>query len=82
MKAKILKLIKEPLLEVGIIVDNILYVKEDDTNFLRIIIDKEPYVNLDDCVTATKIIDPIIEKADIIDESYILDVCSKEKGGK
>ncbi|HHT38239.1 MAG TPA: hypothetical protein GXZ95_02350 [Mollicutes bacterium] len=75
------KLIEEPLSKINIIVDDVVYVKENGINFLRVTIDKEPYVGVDDCVAATKIIDPIIDKEDIIKDSYILDVCSKERGG-
>ena len=42
-----------------------------------IIIDKMPYVDLDTCVEATHIINPILDEADLIDESYVLNVCSK-----
>ena len=50
--------------------------------FLRVIIDKEPYVDVDTCVKATEIINPILDKIeDEFDDAYVLDVCSKEKGG-
>ncbi|MDD2489976.1 MAG: hypothetical protein PHY26_01830 [Bacilli bacterium] len=80
-KQKLINLLKEPLLTIGIKIDNIIELKEDNINFLRIIIDKEPYIDIDDCVEATKIINKIIDKVDISDESYVLDVCSKQKGG-
>lgn len=74
-------LIENPLLEIGIKVDDVCYVKEGNMNILRITIDKDPYIDVDDCVAATKIINPLIDSEDIINDSYILDVCSKEKGG-
>ena len=82
MKKQILRLIKKPLLDINIKVEDILLVEEDNVKFLRIIIDKEPYIDIDDCVTATKLIDPIIDQLDIVEDSYILDVCSKEKGDR
>lgn len=78
---KVLKLIKEPLEKEGIAIDSVSYLREDNNNFLRIVIDKEPFIDVDTCVTATKIINPIIDSTDIIKDAYILDVCSKEKGG-
>ena len=75
------KLIEGPLSDISIILDDVVFVKEDGINFLRIVIDKARYVDVDDCVAATKIINPIIDKEDIIDDTYVLDVCSKEKGG-
>jgi ribosome maturation factor RimP len=79
MENKILNLIKEDLEKINIKVDTIEYVKENGTNFLRIVIDKEGFVTSEDCVNATKIINPILDNANVIEESYILDVCSKER---
>lgn len=82
MKEEIIKgLISKPLEEVNIMVDSVSYGKESNHYILRITIDKEPYINVEDCEMATKIINPIIDDADLISDSYILDVCSKEKGG-
>ncbi|MDD2469604.1 MAG: hypothetical protein PHI22_01555 [Bacilli bacterium] len=75
------RLIEEHLAEINIKIDTITYQKEENTNVLRIIIDKDPYINVDDCVAATNIISPIIDKEDIINDTYVLDVCSKTKGG-
>lgn len=68
----------------GIITDNnyvlldVQYVKEDNLMFLRVIIDKEGILDVEDCVTVSKLINPILDKEDPIKENYILDVCSKE----
>ena len=37
-------------------------------------------IDLDTIVAATEVINPIIDKLDLIDDSYILDITSKEKG--
>ena len=37
-------------------------------------------IDINDCVNVTRIIDPMLDDIDYIKESYILDVCSKEKG--
>ena len=37
-------------------------------------------IDLDTIVAATEVINPIIDKLDLIDDSYILDIVSKEKG--
>ncbi len=73
-------LIEESIKESGYILDEVLYVKEDGNNFLRVIIDKIGIIDVEDCVTVTRIIDPILDTVDYISDSYILDVCSKEKG--
>ena len=58
------------------------YQKEEGNNVLRIVIDKEGIVDLNDCIAVNKIINPILDEKDPISESYILDVCSKEKGSE
>lgn len=77
---KIKNLICAPIEEAGYILDAILYVREEGQKFLRIIIDKEGIIDIEDCIKVTKIVGPIIDEADPISENYIMDVCSKEKG--
>lgn len=73
-------LIQETIESNGYKLNDVLYVKEGNSYFLRIIIDKEGIVNIDDCTKVTHLINPILDEADPISESYILDVCSVEKG--
>ena len=80
IEKKVTELIKEKIEKQGIILDQVLYVKEGSQYFLRIVIDKQGFIDLDDCVNVTNIINPILDKNDIIESNYILDVCSKEKG--
>lgn len=81
MEEKIKKLIKEPIESKGYILDSVEYVKENGTYFLRIIIDKEnEYITVNDCVEVNSLLDPILDEIDFIKDSYIVDICSKEKG--
>ena len=80
IEEKVTNLIKKPIEDTGIILDQVLYVKEGNQYFLRVVIDKQGFIDLDDCVNITNIINPILDKNDIIENNYILDVCSKEKG--
>ena len=75
----VLNLIEQPLLAEGLRVDEVLFLKEDNNYFLRIIIDKEGFVDLNTCIKATKIINPLLDD-DLTDKAYILDITSKEKG--
>ena len=77
---KVKELIEEEVKQNGYIIDEVLYVKEDGNYFLRVVIDKNGVIDVEDCVTVTRIIDPILDTVDYITDSYILDVCSKEKG--
>lgn len=78
--SEVKELINKPVSDAGYVVDEVLYEKEAGTNFLRIIIDKAGVVDVDDCVTVSNIVNPLLDEKDFIEESYILDVCSKEKG--
>ena len=70
-----------PSLEkLNIIITDITYSKKGKYNFLTIELDKEGGLDLDTIVEASNIINPIIDKLDLIDDSYILDVISKERG--
>ncbi len=81
MLEKIKEAIKEPLAKMEIVVDDISFDKEGSYYFLRITLDKVNGLDLDTIVEATNIINPILDELDIIEESYILDVSSKERGG-
>lgn len=83
MIQKVKDLIEEPLNNANINLCDVLYAKENGMYFLRVIIDKEPFVDVDTCVTATEIINPLIDEIeDEFDDAYVLDVCSMEKGEK
>ena len=83
MDAKVRELIEEPLKENNIKLCDVEYVKEGAMYFLRVVIDKEPFVDVDTCVLATEVINPLIDTLeDEFDEAYVLDVCSLEKGDK
>ena len=77
---KIRASIEEPMQKMNIMITNIEYVEEGNYNFLRIELDKASGLDLDTIVDATNVINPIIDELDLIDDSYILDIISKEKG--
>ena len=66
--------------ELSIIVDDIVYESENGYNFLKITLDKVNGLDIDAVVEATNVINPIIDELDLIDEEYILDISSKERG--
>ena len=80
MEEKIKGLIKDVIESNGYILDDVLYVKEGSIYFLRVVIDKNGIMDVEDCVTVSNLINPILDKEDPIEDNYILDVCSKEKG--
>ena len=72
--------VSDALKEKEIIVDDISIVKKGKYNFLTIVLDKVGGIDLEEIVDATNIINPIVDEYDICDDSYILDVISKERG--
>ncbi len=74
---------QKALAEKEIIVDSVSYQKNTaNYNVLAIVLDKVGGIDLDTVVEATNIINPIVDLYDLGDDSYILDVVSKERGEK
>lgn len=63
-----------------IIVDDVTFEEKGKYHFLTITLDKIGGIDLETIVDATKIVNEVVDKADITDDSYILDVVSKERG--
>lgn len=80
LEEKIFEMLHTTVEENGYILHTVSYEKEGNLYFLRIEIDSIQGVTVEDCVTVSKLINPILDKENPIEESYILDVCSKEKG--
>ncbi len=74
------KEITEPMNKMDIIVDSVDFVNENNYYFLKIVLDKVNGIDLDTIVEATNVINPIIDKLDLIEEEYVLDISSKERG--
>lgn len=67
----------EPLAEeFGYILWDVEYVKEGTQRILRITIDSEEGIGVDDCEKMHRAIDPVLDEADPIEEAYFLEVSS------
>ena len=73
-------LIEGPMKEMELEIVSIEYVLENNYHFLKIVLDKISGIDMDTIVEATNIINPILDEHDLIDEEYILDISSKERG--
>ena len=62
--------------EAGCTLWDVEYVREGSERFLRVYIDKVGGVNITDCETVARAMDPILDEADPIAESYHFEVCS------
>lgn len=69
--------IAEPLArQLGLILWDVRFVKEGTNWFLRVIIDKEGGVGIDDCVAMNDALDAPLDEADPIEQSYNLQISS------
>ena len=62
--------------ELGCWLWDVEYVKEGARRVLRITIDSEEGITIDDCEKLHRAIDPILDEADPIEEAYYLEVSS------
>ena len=72
----VFSLVKEPVEKCGVSLWDVRFLKEGAEYYLRIFIDKDGGVSIEDCTRVSHAIDPIIDEADPIDRSYYLEVCS------
>ena len=77
MEEKIANAIREPLEKENIKWVGVHFGKEDGQDTLFVTIDSENGVDIDLCVKANGIVDPIIDNLDLDIENYVLDVGSK-----
>ena len=52
------------------------YVREGDQRFLRLYLDKEGGVDINDCEAISRAVDPVLDEKDPIQGSYHFEVCS------
>ena len=80
MKEDLIKEIGNSLDDLNVYIDDVFEEKEGKETYLRVVIDAEDIIDIERVVQATKIIDPVVEKMNLIDGEYILDVYAKSKG--
>lgn len=80
MEEKLKSLIDAKIKDLGIFVDSIKLEKEGQDTFLRVVLDADFIIDLAKVVVVTRLINPILDKEDLIKEEYILDVYAKSKG--
>ena len=75
IEAEVEKIVEELLENTGLELVAVDYVKERDW-YLRVFIDKEGGVDLDDCQDLSRKLEELLDAQDIIKTSYILEVSS------
>lgn len=76
IEEKIEELIKDKIENIGYDLYDVEYAKEGPNYYLRIIIDSEKGIDLNDCEKVTNEINDTLEKVDYINEQYYLEVSS------
>ena len=76
IEEKVEQLVKDPIEKLGYSLYDVEYVKEGKNYFLRIYIDKESGIDLNDCEKVSNEINEILDRADYIKEQYYLEVSS------
>ena len=73
---KVAALAKPVVEEEGCTLWDVEYVREAGTWYLRILVDKEGGLSIDDCERISRRLDPILDEADPIPDSYVFEVGS------
>lgn len=73
---RVFDLAKPVVEEEGCSLWNVEYVREAGTWYLRVFIDKEGGVGIDDCERISRRLDPILDEEDPIPDSYVFEVGS------
>ena len=68
IEEKVRDLLQNPIEEAGYILDEVIYTKEGKTYNLMLVIDKEGYININDCLAVNKIVNPLLDEADLRSE--------------
>lgn len=75
LESTVKNLIEKPVKALGYTEVDVKFVRESNTNYLRVMVDKDDEViDLDDIVKVNDIVSPLLDEADLIKSNYVLDV--------
>ena len=76
IEEKVEELLKETIEKLGYNLYDVEYVKEGTNYYLRVYIDNEKGIDLNDCEKVSNAIDEMLDEANIIKDQYYLEVSS------
>lgn len=76
IESSVKSLVEKPILELGYDKVEVKFVKEFGTQYLRILIDKDDVIDLEEIVKVNDLVSPLLDEADLIKSEYVLDVTS------
>ena len=80
MEEKIKSLISDAISELGLSVSGVYDTNEEGVKTRNIELDSDSIIDVEKITLATKIINPILDKTNLLDDIDVLDIHSKEKG--
>jgi ribosome maturation factor RimP len=76
IESKVQSLLEKIINDLGYDLYDVVYEKEGKDYYLRIIIDKEDGIDINDCEKVNNAINDILDEADLIKDQYFLEVSS------
>lgn len=76
IEEKVENLLKPTIEKIGYDLYDVEYAKEGKNFFLRILIDKQEGISIEDCEKVNNAINDLLDEADYIKEQYFLEVSS------
>ena len=80
MEEKIKSLISDAISDLDLIVSSVYDSNEEGVKTRNIELDSDNIIDVEKITLATKIINPILDKTNLLDDIDVLDIHSKEKG--
>jgi len=76
IESKVHNLLNKKLNELGYEIISIKYLRENKEFYLKITVDRDGDISLDQIVSISDLISPLLDASDIIKDKYILDISS------
>jgi len=77
LKEEIKNLIEEPIKDLGYNLEKVEIGQEGGKKLVTVFISKnDGYISIEDCTKVSRVIDPILEEANLIEKSWVLIVSS------
>ena len=76
IEEKVEELVTKPINDLGYNVYDVTYTKEGKDNYLRIFIDSENGISLDDCEKVNNAITDMLDEANYVKDQYFLEISS------
>lgn len=79
MKEKVKEAVSDKLDKLNCYIEDVRLVDENNVKTLEIVLDSDDLLDINTVTMATRILNPIIDKLDLVDGSYVLDVYAEDK---